>query len=126
VTLWLDKYGDRPGRPGRDQQANAPAAHKLQGKLLLIHGDMDENVHVGHTLALVDALVKAGKPFDSLVVPGATHGVTFESAYAMTRLLEYLAQALLQAAPARQYGPAYSQIDLGTAMQFLMSDMAWN
>ena len=44
------------------------------GKLLLIVGEMDTNVPPESTMRLVDALIKAGKDFELLVVPGANHG----------------------------------------------------
>jgi hypothetical protein len=49
-------------------------AHRLRGKLLLIVGEMDTNVPPESTLRVVDALIRAGKDFDLLVVPNAGHG----------------------------------------------------
>ena len=48
-------------------------AHKLKGKLLLILGEMDTNVDPASTLQVVDALIKANKDFDFLMVPGMGH-----------------------------------------------------
>ena len=96
---WLNKYGGRPGTSERDDQSNISVAHKLVGELLLIHGDMDENVHVGHTLALSAALIEAGKRFDQLIVPNAGHGVLVESAYVVQRLWDFFCRHLLHAAP---------------------------
>ncbi|MEP6494259.1 MAG: DPP IV N-terminal domain-containing protein [bacterium] len=56
-----------------DSQANLNMAANLRGKLFLIHGDMDDNVSPANTLRLVDALIKAGKTFDMLIVPDAGH-----------------------------------------------------
>ena len=56
------------------QCSNIDNAAKLKGKLLLIVGEMDSNVPTESTLRFVDALIKAGKDFDMLVVPGADHG----------------------------------------------------
>lgn len=50
-------------------------ASRLKGDLLLIHGDMDNNVHPANTIRLADALIKAGKHFDMLMIPGADHGL---------------------------------------------------
>lgn len=50
-------------------------ASRLKGDLLLIHGDMDNNVHPASTIRLADALIKAGKHFDMLMIPGADHGL---------------------------------------------------
>ena len=58
------------------QSSNIDNASKLGGKLLLIVGEMDSNVPPESTYRFVDALIKAGKDFDMLVVPGADHGAT--------------------------------------------------
>jgi dipeptidyl aminopeptidase/acylaminoacyl peptidase len=54
--------------------SNADNAGKLQGKLLLIVGEMDANVDPASTMQVVNALIKANKKFDLLVIPGANHG----------------------------------------------------
>ncbi len=53
--------------------SNVDNAHRLKGKLLLIVGEMDTNVDPASTMQVVNALVKAGKKFDLLVLPGAGH-----------------------------------------------------
>ncbi|MBK6843183.1 MAG: prolyl oligopeptidase family serine peptidase [Gemmatimonadetes bacterium] len=78
----------------------APAANKshvanLKGKLLLIHGDMDDNVHPAHTIALVDALVKANKRFDMFILPDATHDLT-NHPYVIRRTWDYFVEHLLK------------------------------
>jgi dipeptidyl-peptidase 4 len=52
------------------------AAENLHGRLLLIHGDADDNVHLGNTLQMVDALHEKGKRFDLMIYPRSLHGVT--------------------------------------------------
>ena len=59
---------------GYAEQANAPLAGNLRGKLLLAHGDMDDNVHPANTMQLVDALIAANKDFDLLILPNRDHG----------------------------------------------------
>lgn len=54
---------------------NIELADRLNGKLLLITGDMDNNVHPASTFRLANALIKAGKHFDMFVIPGADHGL---------------------------------------------------
>ena len=51
------------------------AAANLHGKLLLVHGTIDDNVHVGNTLQLADALQKVHKPFSLMLYPGSRHGI---------------------------------------------------
>ena len=50
-------------------------APRLRGNLLLIHGDVDDNVHPASTLRMADALIRAGKRFDMLMLPGKDHGL---------------------------------------------------
>ncbi len=50
------------------------AADKLHGRLLLIHGGIDDNVHIQNTWQLADALQRAGKPFELMVYPRNRHG----------------------------------------------------
>jgi len=74
---------------------NAELAANLKGHLLLVHGDMDNNVHPANTLRLVDALIKANKRFDMLILPGKSHGFADEQPYFTQRMWEYFAQHLL-------------------------------
>ncbi|MCC6317150.1 MAG: DPP IV N-terminal domain-containing protein [Gemmatimonadaceae bacterium] len=80
------------------QAANKTFASNLKGKLFLIHGDMDDNVHPAHTIALVDALVKANKSFDLLVLPDADHNLTGHP-YIIRRTWDYFVENLLGSRP---------------------------
>jgi dipeptidyl aminopeptidase/acylaminoacyl peptidase len=72
--------------------SNVDNAHRLRGKLLLIVGEMDTNVPPESTLRVVDALVKANRDFDMLVVPGAGHGMG--GAYGSRRLQDFFVRHL--------------------------------
>ena len=74
---------------------NPELAANLKGKLLLVHGDMDNNVHPANTIRLVDALIKANKRFDMLILPGKAHGFADYQAYFTQRAWEYFAEHLL-------------------------------
>jgi dipeptidyl-peptidase 4 len=74
---------------------NAELAANLKGKLLLAHGDMDNNVHPGNTIRLVDALIKANKRFDLMILPGQAHGFGPMQNYFNRALMEYFAEHLL-------------------------------
>ena len=74
---------------------NAELAANLKGALLLVHGDMDNNVHPANTMRLVDALVKANKRFDMLILPGKRHGFADAAPYFNQRLWEFFADHLL-------------------------------
>ena len=54
---------------------NIELADRLAGRLMLITGDMDNNVHPASTFRLADALIRARKRFDMMVIPGADHGL---------------------------------------------------
>jgi dipeptidyl aminopeptidase/acylaminoacyl peptidase len=71
---WNEQWMGYPVGPQYSENSNIDNAHRLQGKLLLIVGEMDDNVPPENTLRLADALIKAGKDFDLVVVPGAGHG----------------------------------------------------
>jgi dipeptidyl-peptidase-4 len=74
---------------------NPELAANLKGKLLLVHGDMDNNVHPAHTIRLADALIKANKRFDMLILPGRAHGFGEYQPYFTERMWEYFAEHLL-------------------------------
>lgn len=74
---------------------NAELAENLKGHLLLVHGDMDNNVHPAGTMRLVDALIKANKRFDMLIIPGKRHGYGNANGYFTQRKWEYFAEHLL-------------------------------
>jgi len=84
-------------------QDNAPLASHLKGKLLLIHGMMDDNVPPQSTLLVVDALVKANKDFDLLLLPHARHGYGMDSYYVMRRRWDYFVRNLLGAEPPHEF-----------------------
>jgi dipeptidyl aminopeptidase/acylaminoacyl peptidase len=61
------------GWPSRPYPTNSELAADLRGKLLIAHGDEDDDVHVAHSLRLVRSLIDAGKRFDLLILPGEAH-----------------------------------------------------
>ena len=75
--------------------ANPELASRLKGKLLLVHGDIDENVHPGNSLRVVDALIRANKRFDMLLLPGQRHGFGDMNEYFFWRMADYFAEHLL-------------------------------
>ncbi len=84
-------------------QDNAALASHLKGKLLLIHGLMDDNVPPQNTLLVVDALVKANKDFDLLLLPHAHHGYGIDSYYVMRRRWDYFVRYLQGAQPPHEF-----------------------
>ncbi len=91
---WNEQWMGWPVGPQYEEQSNVTQAHKLQGKLLLMVGELDTNVDPASTLQVVNALIKADKDFELLLVPGAGHGV-LASPYANRRLVEFFERHLL-------------------------------
>ena len=75
--------------------ANHELADRLKGNLLLVHGDIDENVHPGCTLRVVDALIRNNKRFDMLLLPGQRHGFGDMNEYFFWRMADYFSEHLL-------------------------------
>lgn len=88
------------------QNSNIDNAAKLRGKLFLIVGEMDDNVPPESTMRFVDALIKAKKDFDLLVVPGANHGAA--SPVTQRRTLDYFVENLLGKDPPNRNAEAAS------------------
>ena len=86
-----------------DSQANQNFAADLKGKLLLAHGTMDNNVPPNNTLLVVDALIKANKDFDLLMIPNAAHGYGTAANYMTRRRWDYFVRNLLGLEPPKEY-----------------------
>ena len=82
-----------------DIDKNQDIAQNLKGKLLLITGDIDNNVHPAGTYRVVEALIRANKRFDFILLPGQRHGFTTMGDYVFWRRVDYFAQHLLGSAP---------------------------
>lgn len=93
------------GTDNYENQANKLLVDDLKGRLFLLHGDLDDNVHPAMTLQMADALIKANKSFDLLIVPDADHGLT-QHPYVIRRTWDYFVEHLLGAAPPRDYAIA--------------------
>jgi dipeptidyl-peptidase-4 len=90
---WMGLMG-----PHYAENSNVTHAHRLQGKLLLTVGELDTNVDPASTMQVVDALIKADKDFDLVVVPGAGHGVG-EAPYLRRRRQDFFVRNLLGVEP---------------------------
>jgi dipeptidyl aminopeptidase/acylaminoacyl peptidase len=88
---------------GYAAEANQTHAANLKGKLFLIHGMMDDNVPPYNTQLVVNALMRAGKDFDLIMLPDARHGYGKDSAYIMRRRWDYFVQNLQGNIPPKEY-----------------------
>jgi dipeptidyl-peptidase 4 len=107
-----DDWGERyqglvvRGADGTDNytaEANQEHAKNLKGHLLLAHGTMDTNVPPYQTMLIADALIKANKDFDLLMLPNQNHGYGSASAYMMRRRWDYFVKWLAGVEPPREY-----------------------
>ena len=105
---WAEKWAGievvGPDRKSNyDSQANQNFAKNLKGHLLLAHGTMDDNVPPSNTLLLADALIKANRDFDLLLIPNVHHGYSEASQYMMRRRWDYFVRYLAGATPPQEY-----------------------
>ncbi|HEX41046.1 MAG TPA: S9 family peptidase, partial [Phycisphaerales bacterium] len=70
---WNEQWMGYPVGPHYEEQSNITQAHRLTGRLLLMVGELDNNVPPESTYRLVDALIKAKKEFELVVLPGQGH-----------------------------------------------------
>jgi dipeptidyl-peptidase-4 len=105
---WAEKWAgllvkNPDGSSNYDSQANQNLAKNLKGHLLLAHGTMDDNVPPNNTLVLVEALIKANKDFDLLLIPNVAHGYGAASQYMTRRRWDYFVRYLANATPPNEY-----------------------
>jgi dipeptidyl aminopeptidase/acylaminoacyl peptidase len=98
------------GEDNYTAESNATYAKNLKGKLMLVHGQMDDNVPAENTQLVVDALVKAGKDFDLIMLPHARHGYGVDNNYVMRRRWDYFVKNLQGAEPPKEYQIGKPQI----------------
>jgi len=102
---WNEQWMGWPLGPEYAASSNTDNAYRLQGKLLLIVGEMDTNVDPASTFQVVNALIKANKTFDLLVIPGGGHGMG--GAYGQRMLVDFFVRHLLGQEP-----PDWNSIEL--------------
>jgi dipeptidyl-peptidase-4 len=105
---WAEKWSgllvkNADGTSNYDSQANQNDAKYLKGHLLLAHGTMDDNVPMNNTLLVVDALIKANKDFDLLLIPNVAHGYGPASQYMARRRWDYFVRYLAGNTPPHEY-----------------------
>lgn len=76
-SIYTERYMHTPQENPSGYDDNSPInfASKLKGKLLLIHGSGDDNVHVQNTMQMMESLIQANKQFDSQIYPDKNHGI---------------------------------------------------
>ena len=76
-------------------EKNADLARNLKGHLMLSTGDIDNNVHPGNTIRVINALTKANKRFDLVLLPGQRHGYADMTEYFFWRMADYFSHYLI-------------------------------
>ena len=94
---WNEQWMGYPVGPQYAECSNIDNAGKLQGHLLLVVGELDDNVPPESTYRFADALIEANKDFDFLVVPGGGHGAG--GAYGQRRLQDFFVRHLMGKEP---------------------------
>lgn len=96
------------------RSSNVDLADRLVGKLLLVHGEMDDQVHPSHTLRLADRLVAADKGFELLIVPGAEHTFIDCLTYVRKHCWDFMVRELAGTQP-----PAYRPAPIAVGPELL-------
>ncbi len=105
---WGERYQgllvkNADGTDNYEVEANQNFAKDLKGKLMLAHGTMDTNVPPSQTLLVVEALIKANKDFDLVLLPNQAHGYAQMAPYMMRRRWDYFVKWLQNVEPPPQY-----------------------
>ena len=105
---WAEKWAgllvkNPDGTSNYDSQANQNYAKNLKGHLLLAYGTMDDNVPPYNTQLVVDALIRANKDFDLIVLPNMRHGYGEDSQYMTRRRWDYFVRYLAGDTPPHEY-----------------------
>lgn len=100
---WGEKYQGPYDAATFEAARNGALAANLTGKLLLVAGELDDNCHPAMTLQLADALIRANKDFDLLILTGHNHLTAGGSGYYIRRIWDYFVRHLLNAEPPANY-----------------------
>lgn len=106
-TIYQERYMGLPSENAEAFREGSPVTHaaNLRGKLLLVHGTGDDNVHYQNSEAVINALVAANRPFTMMAYPNRSHGI-FEGTNTLRHVYELLTRYLRENVPA---GPAQLQ-----------------
>lgn len=76
-TIYTERYMGLPQQNAAGYKSSSPvnAADAMNGRLLLVHGTSDDNVHMQNSIQMIQALIEAGQPFDLMMYPRQKHGI---------------------------------------------------
>ena len=101
---WNEQWMGYPVDSSYIACSNVEMAHKLSVPLMLVVGEMDDNVDPASTMQVVNALIKANKDFDLLVIPGARH--TMGDAYGEHKRYDFFVEHLM-----KKFPPQWSEFE---------------
>jgi dipeptidyl aminopeptidase/acylaminoacyl peptidase len=107
---WNEQWMGWPIGPEYSASSNVDNAKNLQGRMLLVVGEMDTNVDPASTMQVVNALIRADKDFELLVIPGAGHGAG--GAYGERRRFDFFVKHLRGIDPPNWNQPALNAATL--------------
>ncbi len=99
---WPELYMGYPAGTDYKQQNDVRLVSRLKGKLMLVHGDMDTNVHPAELFRMINALEKAQKDFQMMIIPNYSHGITHNPFYVKLKW-DFFVKNLLHATPPENF-----------------------
>ncbi len=95
-TIYTERYMLTPGENSEGYKDSSPVnfASGLEGKLLIIHGTSDDNVHFQNTVAMIKALLDSGKKFEVMIYPRQSHGISAYRKDVLRRVAEFFVKNL--------------------------------
>lgn len=100
---WPELYMGFPAGKHYDEQSNFFMADKLKGKLLMVHGNMDNNVNPAASVRMADELIKANKDFELIMLPGKDHGTCYYDKYFIRKRWDFFVNHLLHKESPKEY-----------------------
>ncbi|MBR8536960.1 DPP IV N-terminal domain-containing protein [Carboxylicivirga sediminis] len=100
---WPELYMGYPAGKNYDEQSNYTHAKKLQGNLLLVHGDQDQNVNPTASMRLAAELIKANKDFELLLIPNKDHSQVYYDKYLIRKRWDFFVKHLHGIQPPKNY-----------------------
>lgn len=99
---WNEMWMGYPVEEHYGEQSNIALADQLEGELLLVHGELDQNVHPAATLRLADELIEHNKDFDMLILPNEHHSID-DNPYFIRRRWDFLVEHVMDENPPKEY-----------------------
>ncbi len=100
---WPELYMGYPAGQEYDEQSNYTMAKNLEGNLMLVHGDMDQNVNPTASMRLAAELIKANKDFELILLPGKDHSTAYYDNYLKRKRWDFFVKHLHGTTPPKEY-----------------------